>query len=213
MTKHITIMNDNTAREVGKAIREGKLAVFRTDTVYGIGTSAFDEEACKRIYEIKQRPINKPLVILISDISMLEKIVEFVSVAERELIDEFWPRPLTILFKKKEGVLPEVVALNTDYIGIRLLDEGIAKELVKAAGVPVVAPSANLAGSPTGTKMAKIMEELDGKVDYILDEGDVVDEMASTIVQVVGEKIVVIREGRIKQEEIERCLAGISFVI
>ena len=200
MTKHITIMNDNTAREVGKAIREGKLAVFRTDTVYGIGTSAFDEEACKRIYEIKQRPINKPLVILISDISMLEKIVEFVSVAERELIDEFWPRPLTILFKKKEG-------------GIRLLDEGIAKELVKAAGVPVVAPSANLAGSPTGTKMAKIMEELDGKVDYILDEGDVVDEMASTIVQVVGEKIVVIREGRIKQEEIERCLAGISFVI
>lgn len=203
MTKYLTKITTEEIQEVAEAIRNGKVVVFKTDTVYGVGANAYDEEACRRIYEIKRRSLQKPLSILITDEEMLEKIVETISPVERRLMEGFWPGALTILFKKKQGILPEIVALNTDYIGVRLLGEGVAWELVAAAGVPVVAPSANLSGSPTGTKIAEIMEELGGKVDYVLDEGDVADETTSTIVQVAGEKVTILREGKIKQEEIE----------
>lgn len=203
MTKYLTKITTEEIQEVAEAIRNGKVVVFKTDTVYGVGANAYDEEACRRIYEIKRRSLQKPLSILITDEEMLEKIVETISPVERRLMEGFWPGALTILFKKKQGILPEIVALNTDYIGVRLLGEGVARELVAVAGVPVVAPSANLSGSPTGTKIAEIMEELGGKVDYVLDEGDVADETTSTIVQVAGEKVTILREGKIKQEEIE----------
>lgn len=206
MTKYIKEkeIDDITISEIANAIRKGKIVVFKTDTVYGIGTNAFDENACKRIYEIKGRPMYKPLSILISDISMLKELVDFISPAEQKLIDAFWPGPLTIKFKKKEHVLPDIVSADDEYVRVRLLENGIAYHLIKEAGVPIVAPSANLSGSPTGTNMKSIMNELDGKVDYILDSGNVNDNTTSTIVQVVNQKAIVIREGAISKDEIAK---------
>lgn len=204
MTKYINKIDNKVVREVADAIRRGEVVVLRTDTVYGMGANAFDEKACERVYEIKQRPKRKPLVVLVADIPMLEDVVEGVGLVERRLIEKFWPGALTILLKKKHGVLAEIVASDTEYIGFRLLGEGTARELIKRAGVPVVAPSANLSGSPTGIKMEQIRKELGGKVDYIIDEGDVEDEMTSTIVQVENEEVVIIREGRISREEIAK---------
>lgn len=205
-TKYIdltTEYDDNIFTELGRELKKGKIVVFQTDTVYGIGTNAFIEDACKRIYDIKGRPAYKPLIVLISDISMLEEIVDFISPAEQKLMDAFWPGPLTILFKKKDGVLPNVVSTN-EHIGVRLLENGIAHHLIKKAGVPIVAPSANLAGSPTGTNMKNIITELNGKVDYILDNGTIANDTTSTIAQVANEKVIILREGKIAKEEIAK---------
>ncbi|MBO5479155.1 MAG: threonylcarbamoyl-AMP synthase [Clostridia bacterium] len=205
--KYIDLRNeydDSIFIELGQELKKGKIVVFKTDTVYGIGTNAFDKNACKRIYEIKGRPMYKPLSVLISDISMLKEIVDFVSPAEQKLIDVFWPGPLTIKFKKKANVLPDIVSAGDEYVRVRLLKNGPAYNLIKTAGIPIVAPSANLSGSPTGTNIKNIINELGEKVDYILDSGNVNNVTTSTIVEVANEKVIVIREGKIDKEEIAR---------
>lgn len=112
MAKHLKgeDLKEAEILEISNAIKNGKLVVFPTDTVYGIGTNAYDENACKRIFEAKNRPMNKPLIVLISDISMLSKIVESIDPLEQKLIDTFWPGPLTIKFKQKAGALPNIVS-------------------------------------------------------------------------------------------------------
>lgn len=204
MTKYIKEedIDIKLVKEIAGAIKEGKIVVLKTDTVYGMCTNAYDEEACKKIYEIKGRPMQKPLCVLISDISMLEKIVDFISPLEQKLIDAFWPGPLTIKFKKKENVLPEIVSAGDEFVRVRFLESGLVHELIKIADVPIVAPSANISGNPTGIKIKNITFELNGKVDYILDSGDVSDDTTSTIVEVKDEKVIIIREGKIKEEEI-----------
>ena len=208
-TKYIDLTNEydeSIFTEIGQELKNGKIVVFKTDTVYGIGTNAFDEDACKRIYEIKGRPMYKPLSILISDISMLKELVDFISPAEKKLIDAFWPGPLTIKFKKKKNILPDIVSAGDEYVRVRFIGGGILHELIQVAGVPVVAPSANLSGSPTGTKIKNITEELDGRVDYILDYGDIESDVASTIIQVENGEIIILREGKITKEELEQSI-------
>lgn len=199
-------INDEVINEIANALKEGKLVIFPTDTVYGIGTNAYDGEACEKIYEVKGRPKYKPLLILISEISMLEKIVNYISPAEQKLIDTFWPGPLTMKFKKKGDIFPDIISAGDEYIRVRLIAKGLMHNLIQTAGVPIVAPSANLSGNSTGTKMENIIKEFHSKVDYILDYGDIENDTVSTIAQVEDEKVVVIREGKIKKEEIAEVL-------
>ena len=158
MTKYLKEEIDEYAiAKIANDLKKGGIVVFPTDTVYGIGTNAYDEQACKRIYEIKGRPRNKPLTVLISDISMLKEIVDEINITEQKLIDTFWAGSLTIKFKKKYDVLPEIVSAGDEYVRIRLINEGIVYKLIKESGVPIVAPSANLSGSTTGTKIKNII--------------------------------------------------------
>lgn len=196
-------IDETKIEEIANAIKEGKLIIFPTDTVYGIGTNAYNEEACKKIYEIKGRPSCKPLIILISDISMIEDLVENISPTEQKIIEKFWPGPLTMKFKKRKGILPDIISAGDEYVRIRLIKNGLIYKIIEKAEVPVVAPSANISGHPTGIKINNIIKELGGKVDYILDCGDYKSDEPSTIVQVEDEKVVVIREGKIKREELE----------
>lgn len=196
-------IDETKIEEIANAIKEGKLIIFPTDTVYGIGTNAYNEEACKKIYEIKGRPSCKPLIILISDISMIEDLVENISPTEQKIIEKFWPGPLTMKFKKRKGILPDIISAGDEYVRIRLIKNGLIYKIIEKAEVPVVAPSANISGHPTGIKINNIIKELGGKVDYILDCGDYKSDEPSTIIQVEDEKIVVIREGKIKREELE----------
>ena len=206
MTKYIKKENidEDVILEVGHALKEGKLVVFPSDTIYGIGTNAYLESACEKIYDVKGRPKYKPLIVLISAMSMLEELVDFVSPIEQKLMDTFWPGALTIKFKKKAGSLPDIVSAGDEYVRVRLITDGLLSLLIQASGVPIVAPSANLSGSHPGTKISNIIAELDGKADYILDCGDIESDVVSTIVQVEDEKISIIREGKIKKEELEK---------
>ena len=165
-------IDETKIEEIANAIKEGKLIIFPTDTVYGIGTNAYNEEACKKIYEIKGRPSCKPLSILISDISMIEDLVENISPTEQKIIEKFWPGPLTMKFKKRKGILPDIISAGDEYVRIRLIKNGLIYKIIEKAEVPVVAPSANISGHPTGIKINNIIKELGGKVDYILDCGD-----------------------------------------
>jgi len=192
--------------EVADALKNGKLVVFPTDTVYGIGTNVYDGLACEKIYEAKDRPMYKPLCVLVSNTSMVDEMVEEISPLEQKLMDNFWPGPLTIKFKKKKNILPDIVSAGDEYVRVRFIGGGILHELIQVAGVPVVAPSANLSGSPTGTKIKNITEELDGRVDYILDYGDIESDVASTIIQVENGEIIILREGKITKEELEQSI-------
>ena len=212
MTKYLKQieLNDFSILEVAKALKKGKIVVFPTDTVYGIGTNAYDKEACHKIYDIKGRPSVKPLTVLISSISMLKELVNNITPVEQKLIDTFWPGALTIKFKKKLDILPDIISAGDEYVRVRLVDDGVISKLISLSGVPVVAPSANLSGNPTGTKIENIVKEFDGKVDYILDYGNIENDITSTIVQVKQEKIVIIREGRIKKAQLEKIASLMS---
>lgn len=196
-------IDNNTILKISNDLKKGKIVISPTDTVYGIMANAYDKKAVEKIYEVKGRPKSKPLCVLISDISMLEEMVEYISPTEQKLIDTFWPGPLTILFKKRKGVLSNAVSTN-EYVGVRLIKEGLTYKLIQKAGVPIVAPSANLSGSPTGTKIKNIINELGGKVDYILNCGDIKNDTVSTIVQIEDEKVIVIREGKIRKDELQK---------
>lgn len=204
-------IDEKTLIEMGDAIKAGKNIVFKTDTVYGIGANAFDGHAVEKIFEIKGRPLNKPLCVLITDEEMLKELVDCISPVEQKLMDNFWPGPLTIKFKKKENILPDIVSAGDEFVRVRLLESGIAYDLIKVANVPIVAPSANISGSATGIDIDRIIEELGEKSDYIIDSGNINSDITSTIVEVKDEKVIIIREGKIKKEEIAQVAPLDSF--
>lgn len=198
-------INIKNLEEIADGIKNGKTVVFPTETVYGIAANALDEIACEKIFKIKNRPDNKALIVLISNYDILEKIVNPVSKLERKLMKAFWPGALTIILEKnKECNISNAVTASKNNIGVRMTSGKIAKLLVEKSGVPIVAPSANLSGSPTGTKIDRIIEELGDRVDYILDCGDIENEKESTIIKVENEKIIILREGKITKEELEK---------
>lgn len=198
-------INIKNLEEIADGIKNGKTVVFPTETVYGIAANALDEIACEKIFKIKNRPDNKALIVLISNYDILEKIVNPVSKLERKLMKAFWPGALTIILEKnKECNISNVVTAGKNNIGVRMTSGKIAKLLVEKSGVPIVAPSANLSGSPTGTKIDRIIEELGDRVDYILDCGDIENGKESTIIKVENEKIIILREGKITKEELEK---------
>ncbi len=191
--------------EAAREIRKGKLVLFPTETVYGIGANALDEEAVKKIFIAKGRAQDNPLIVHVSNMKMVEDIVDNIGGLERKLIEKFWPGPLTIIFQRKsKEVIPNVVTANLDTVGIRMPSNLIAKELIEKSGVPIAAPSANVSGKPSGTKVEDIISELDGKVAYILDGGLTDIGLESTVIKVENNKIDILRPGKITKEQLEQ---------
>ena len=191
----------NKIKEAAMSIKEGNIVLFPTETVYGIGANALDENAVNKIFEAKGRASDNPLIVHISDIDMLDSLVKEVGQVEQSLIDNFWPGPLTIIFDRKECV-PNVVTAGLSTVGIRMPKNEIARKLIEFSGLPIAAPSANISGKPSGTKIEDIIDELDGKVDYILDSGMVDIGVESTVVRVVDDKVHILRPGKITVEDI-----------
>ena len=188
--------------EVANTIREGKLVVFPTETVYGIGTNALDGLSCKKIYEAKGRPSDNPLIVHVSDFDMLKKYVSEISDTEKKLIDTFMPGPFTLILKKKD-VIPDTISAGLDTVGIRMPSNNIAHEIIKRAGVPIAAPSANVSGKPSGTNIDDIKKELLDKVSIMIDGGSSDIGLESTVVKVVDDVPVILRPGKVSKEDIE----------
>ncbi|MCL2341674.1 MAG: L-threonylcarbamoyladenylate synthase [Firmicutes bacterium] len=189
--------------EPAKAIREGKLVLFPTETVYGIGANALDSEAVKRIFAAKGRKQDNPLIVHISNMNMLTDLVEKPNEIEQKLMDKFWPGPLTIVFKKKK-IIPDVVTAGLDTVGIRMPENIISRKLIEYSGVAIAAPSANISGRPSGTKISDIINELNGKVEYIIDSGMAEIGVESTVVRVLGNAVHILRPGKITKEDFEK---------
>lgn len=199
------IIKEDEIEQAAEEIKNGKLVLFPTETVYGIGASAFDENAVKNIFVAKGRAQDNPLIVHVCNIQMVEDIVEKISPLEKKLIEKFWPGPLTIIFPRKDKqTVPNVVTANLDTVGIRMPSNVIAQKLIEKAGVPIAAPSANVSGRPSGTKVEDIISELDGKVSYILDGGFTDIGLESTVIRVIGDKIDILRPGKITKEQLEK---------
>ena len=192
-------------REPAKIIKEGGIVIFPTETVYGIGTNGLNEKTVQQLYEVKQRPLNKPISLLVNSIDMIEEIAKDITDIEYELIKEFFPGPLTIILKKKD-IVPNILTANQDTVGIRMPANKIALKLVDYAGVPIATPSANISGRPSGTNIKDIMEDFDGKVDYFVDGGPSKIGRASTIVKIEKGIPKILRKGAISEEQIRQIL-------
>ncbi len=191
-----------------KMLASGGTVVFPTETVYGLGANALDEYAVKKIFTAKGRPSDNPLIVHIYDFTQLDKLASTVPASFFELAGKFWPGPLTMVVKKSP-LVPDLVTAGLDTVGIRMPNHPVALELIKQSGVPVAAPSANVSGLPSPTKAEHVINDLDGKVDIIIDGGDCLVGLESTVLDIAGDTPVILRPGGITPEQIEAVLGKV----
>jgi len=183
-----------------KILREGGLVAFPTDTVYGVGSLAFDQAAIESIYVAKDRPLEKAIPILISGMDDLEKIARDIPSLALRLAARFWPGPLTIILPKRADLPPAVSATST--VGARVPDHPVARELLRAAG-PMAVTSANLSGRESPRSALEVMSQLRGRIPLVVDGGETPGGVASTVVDVSGAEPVIVRPGPLTLEQIK----------
>lgn len=201
-TKVAIIKDINTdirfIEEAGKVIRNGGTVAFPTETVYGLGANALDDEAVMKIFIAKGRPQDNPLIIHVSTKEISELVKDVPEVAQK-IIDKFWPGPLTVILEKKD-IIPNVTSANLNTIGIRMPNSEIALKLIELAERPIAAPSANISGRPSPTEVERCVEDLNGRVDYIIGGESSDIGVESTIVDCTVNPPLVLRPGGITLE-------------
>lgn len=189
-------------KKAGGCLKQGGLVAFPTETVYGLGADALNERAAEKIYAAKGRPSDNPLIVHIAQFSDLEKIVQDIPQKAKKLAKDFWPGPLTMILNKKE-IVPKSTTGGLETVAVRMPSHPLALELIKAAGGYVAAPSANTSGRPSPTRASHVLEDMDGKIDMILDGGEVGIGIESTIVDLSVEPPMILRPGYITEEMLE----------
>lgn len=185
--------------EAGKIIKKGGLVAFPTETVYGLGGDALNKESSRKIYAAKGRPSDNPLIVHIGCIEDLYSIVKSIPEEAKVLADAFWPGPLTMIFEKSDKVPLETTGgLST--VAVRMPKDPIALEFIRQSGGYVAAPSANISGKPSPTLAKYVMEDMDGRIDAVIDGGEAVIGLESTIVDLTGEAPMILRPGYITKE-------------
>lgn len=185
--------------EAGKIIKKGGLVAFPTETVYGLGGDALNKESSKKIYAAKGRPSDNPLIVHIGCMEDLYSIVKYIPEEAELLAEAFWPGPLTMIFEKSDKVPFETTGgLST--VAVRMPKDPIALEFIKQSGGYVAAPSANISGKPSPTLAKYVMEDMDGRIDAVIDGGEAVIGLESTIVDLTGEAPMILRPGYITRE-------------
>lgn len=200
--------NTEELRVVCNLIRNGEIIIFPTETVYGIGANALDENAVGKIFVAKGRPSDNPLIVHLADRNKIEDVAQDITEVEQELIDNFMPGPFTLILKRKP-IIPDIVTAGLDTVAIRIPENIIAKGIITYSGVPIAAPSANISGKPSGTKIEDIRKELEGKVSAIIDGGETKIGLESTVVKVVDEVPVVLRPGKVTPEQIKEVIGRV----
>ncbi|MEM0131269.1 MAG: L-threonylcarbamoyladenylate synthase [Saccharolobus sp.] len=195
-------------RKAAEIIRKGGTVVFPTETVYGLGANALDSEAVKKIFIAKNRPMDNPLIIHIADISQLFEVAKDIPEKILNIAKIVWPGPLTFVLKKTDKV-PKETTGGLDTAAIRMPAHPIALALIKESGVPIAAPSANLATKPSPTKAEHVVDDLYGKVDMILDGGETFFGVESTVIDVSVNPPRLLRPGPFSVEELERLFGEI----
>ena len=213
-TKRIIIkdrenIKDEELSAAAQVLREGGLVAFPTETVYGLGGNALDEDAAKKIYAAKGRPCDNPLIAHISCAEELEPLVKEIPEAGRRLMEAFWPGPLTMIFPKSSKV-PYGTTGGLDTVAVRMPDDPIANRLIALAGVPIAAPSANTSGRPSPTTADHVWQDMNGRIEMIIDGGPVGIGVESTIVDVSSPVPAVLRPGAITMEMLREVLGEVT---
>jgi len=205
----INDLNDEQLDKVGHTLRHGGLAAIPTETVYGLAANALNGEAVSKIYEAKGRPSDNPLIVHISDIKQWAPLVESIPDSAMKLAKKFWPGPLTIILKKS-ALIPDRVSGGLDTVAVRMPAHPIARAVIEKAGVPLAAPSANTSGRPSPTTAKHVKDDLDGKIDFIIDGGACTVGVESTVITLVSDPPVLLRPGGITPKMLEGVLGSIS---
>ena len=187
--------------EISNIIKNGGVVVFPTETVYGIVTNGLNEIAIKKLYDIKKRTLNKPISLLVSNIEMINQVAKDITDKEYKLIKKFFPGPLTIVLNKKDNV-PDILTANSCKVGVRMPKNEIALKLIDFAGVPIATSSANISGEETGIDFNNVMNNFFNKVDCLIDGGPSNLGIGSTVVQIINEEPIILRQGLISKKEI-----------
>ena len=204
-TKFVRAGDEDGLSACAGAIREGKVVAFPTETVYGLGADALNEEAVKKIFEAKGRPGDNPLIVHIWDKSQIGELVSEITPAAQALIDAFMPGPVTVIMRKSDNI-PAAVTAGLDTVGIRMPSHPLCSKFLKMCGKPVAAPSANLSGSPSPTTALHVMNDMDGYVFGVIDGGESQVGLESTVVDATGEVPVILRPGAVTSAMIDEAL-------
>lgn len=189
-------------KQAAALLQTGQVVAFPTETVYGLGANALDENAVRAIFAAKERPADNPLIVHVADKSGLKDLCEVTETAEK-LMDAFWPGPLTLLLKKTQKV-PAVTTAGLDTVAVRCPNHPVALQLIRESGLPIAAPSANRSGRPSPTSAAHVYEDMQGRIPMILDGGNCQVGVESTVLDVSGDIPCVLRPGAITREMIAR---------
>ncbi|MCD6503606.1 MAG: threonylcarbamoyl-AMP synthase [Thermoplasmata archaeon] len=194
--------------KAAKIIRKGGIVAFPTETVYGLGANALDEVAVNRIFEAKGRPPDNPLIVHVSSIEQVDILWRNVPEIAYKLMETFWPGPLTIVLPKRE-IVPYNVTGGLDTVAVRMPKNAIALKLIECSDVPIAAPSANRSGRPSPTRAEDVLEDLDDKIDAIIDGGRTEIGVESTVVSLVHDPPAILRPGGLPIEEIRKVIPNV----
>ena len=202
-------IRDEELAEAAQILRDGGLVAFPTETVYGLGANALNEEAAKKIYAAKGRPSDNPLIAHISCMEELEPLVKEIPEAGRKLAEAYWPGPLTMIFPKS-SIVPYGTTGGLETVAVRMPSDPVANRLIHLAKVPVAAPSANTSGRPSPTTAQHVWHDMNGRIEMILDGGPVGIGVESTIVDVSGEVPTLLRPGAVTMEMLEKTVGHVE---
>ncbi|MDE1868903.1 MAG: threonylcarbamoyl-AMP synthase [Candidatus Micrarchaeota archaeon] len=196
-------------QRAAKIITSGGTVAFPTETVYGIGANAFDNDACAKIFKAKGRPADNPLIVHVASLAQLGDVASDVPDAIMKALKVVWPGPITLILKKADR-MPDTVTASLETVAVRMPAHPVALRLIEASGVPIAAPSANASTRPSPSKASHVIQDLDGKVDMILDGGETAFGLESTIIDATSEKCRLLRPGAFTLEELERYFGKID---
>ena len=203
------IFTKNELSEAAAIIRDGGIVAMPTETVYGLAANALNEAAVQKVFEAKGRQSDNPLIVHIANIMDWQPLVTEIPPKAKLLAERFWPGPLTIILKKSAKV-PAIVSGGLDTVAVRMPKNKIAFRFIKECGVPIAAPSANISGAPSPTKFSHVLADMNGKVDGIIDGGDCMVGVESTVISLAEETPVILRPGRITPEQISRIIGKVN---
>ncbi|ARD48781.1 threonylcarbamoyl-AMP synthase [Sporosarcina sp. P37] len=201
--------NDEIYEQAVDILTSGGIVAFPTETVYGLGAIATDEQAVRRIFEAKGRPSDNPLIVHIGNQSDITKYATDVPEIAHQLMDAFWPGPLTLIMEKKPGVIADVVTAGLSTVAIRMPDHPVALQLLRKLNMPLAAPSANRSGKPSPTEAGHVYHDLIGRVPLILDGGETGIGVESTILDITVTPPVILRPGGITKEQLEELIGPV----
>lgn len=196
-------------QEAAQLLKKGEAVAFPTETVYGLGANALSSTAVEKIFQAKGRPSDNPLIVHIANQEELQRLTTRIPAKAQQLMDAFWPGPLTLILPKGEGIAPEVTA-GLDSVGVRMPDHPVALALLREAGVPIAAPSANRSGRPSPTTADHVEEDLQGKISGIVDGGATGVGVESTVLDVTQDPPMILRPGGLTKEAIEQVIGPIE---
>ncbi|MBQ2671272.1 MAG: threonylcarbamoyl-AMP synthase [Clostridia bacterium] len=203
------ILNESEADKAAKIIKSGGVVAIPTETVYGLAASVFDPGAIKKIFLAKGRPADNPLIVHISNLEDVFKVVSVFNEKAKALAKNFWPGPLTMILPKNEQI-PSIVTAGGNSVAVRFPSHTVARKIIELSGVPLVAPSANLSGKPSTTRFSHVLEDLNGKVDALVNGGDCKFGVESTVISLLEDVPRILRPGAITPEQIEKVIGKIG---